>query len=363
VTAATEALAAVDASERPDPATEIRITTLHSTRGINFWSRRPVIRMDLAVGAYEDISSADVDGFAKQLADAMPGLREHHCSIGSRGGFLLRLRRGTYAPHIIEHVALELQSMIGHEVGYGRTRGGDVKGEYTVVFEHEHEQVGMRAAALALEAVQRAFAGTLTTVEPAVQELKLIAGTRDTPSVYGKILCGVSGGSGRAEAQQELVARLEARGMKDPLVVDVSPAFLLQAGVPYHRSDIAIILDADPVDVPERYQEREHARKLVGLVADVVRRDGIVVCPAKEWEIQDYARELDCRVAIFAPDDDITRRDAKSAMALARVVDGEIFIERCGDRTSLGKVKEDVPVGPQVAAALADFVLRHDCGD
>ena len=363
MTAATEAVAAVDASERPDPATEIRITTLHATRGINFWSRRPVIRMDLAVGAYDDISSAEVDGFAKQLADAMPGLKEHQCSIGSRGGFLLRLRRGTYAPHIIEHVALELQSMVGHEVGYGRTRGGDVRGEYTVVFEYEHEQVGMRAAALALEAVQRAFAGTLTTVEPAVQELKLLSQTRNSPAVYGRILCGVSGGTGRAEAQQELVARLEARGVKEPLVVDVSPAFLLQAGVPYHRSDIAIILDTDPLDVPERYQERDHARRLIGLVIDTVRRDGIVVCPAKEWEIQDCARDMDCRVAIFAVDDDVTRRDQRNAMAIARVVDDEIFIERCGDRTSLGKVKEDVPVGPQVAAALADFVLRHDCGD
>ena len=51
--------------------------------------------------------------------------------------------------------------MIGHDVGYGRTRGGDVEGEYTLVFEHMHEGVGLRAAALALETVQQAFAGTL----------------------------------------------------------------------------------------------------------------------------------------------------------------------------------------------------------
>ena len=110
-------------SDRPDPAVEIRMTTLHATRGANFWSTRPVMRMDIAVGAYEDISSADVPGFTEALVSAMPGLIEHRCSIGERGGFIVRLRDGTYAAHIIEHVALELQTMIGHDVGYGRTRG------------------------------------------------------------------------------------------------------------------------------------------------------------------------------------------------------------------------------------------------
>ena len=97
----------------PTAATEIRMTTLHATRGANFWSLRPVTRMDLAVGAYDDISSAHVPGFTDALVGAMPGLVEHRCSIGERGGFIVRLRRGTYAPHIIEHVALELQTMIG----------------------------------------------------------------------------------------------------------------------------------------------------------------------------------------------------------------------------------------------------------
>ena len=73
---------------RSDPTSEIRITGLHSTRGLNFWSKRPVIRMDLVVGAFEDISSAQVDGFTDALVGAMPGLIEHRCSIGSRGGFV-----------------------------------------------------------------------------------------------------------------------------------------------------------------------------------------------------------------------------------------------------------------------------------
>src|SRR6476469_11259292 len=137
------------------------MTTLHATRGANYWSRMPITRMDLTIGAYEDISSADVPGFTQSLVAAMPGLRDHRCSIGEPGGFLIRLKRGTYCAHVVEHVALELQGMIGHEVGYGRTRGRDTPGEYTLIFEHLNEAVGLRAAALALEIVQSGFAGTL----------------------------------------------------------------------------------------------------------------------------------------------------------------------------------------------------------
>src|SRR6478672_4953791 len=172
----------------PDATVELRMTSLHSTRGANFWSRRPVTRLDIAVGAYEDISSADVPGFTEALVSAMPGLEEHRCSIGERGGFITRLERGTYAAHIVEHVALELQTMIGHDVGYGRTRGGDAEGEYTLVFEHLHEGVGLRAAALALETVQQAFAGTLNGVDHAVAELSALAATPDVPKLTQHVL-------------------------------------------------------------------------------------------------------------------------------------------------------------------------------
>jgi hypothetical protein len=352
---------APSAVERWDPVREIRITALHATRGLNFWSKRPVIRMDLVVGPFDDISSADVPGFTDTLMHAMPGLIEHRCSIGSHGGFRTRLRRGTYAPHIIEHVALELQTMIGHDVGYGRTRGGDEEGEYTLVFEYSHEQVGLRSAALALEVVQRAFGGTLDTVQPAVQELAALAGTPDAPRIRQRVFCGVTGGSGRADLQQELAARLPAVAGGEELVVDVSPAYLLRAGLPYSCSEIGIVLDASPADVPTRYQEPERARRLVSILADAVRRDGFLICPAKEWEVQDYAREQDCRVAIFATDDDITRRDQRVAAAVASVRDGRIWLDHCGDPRDGGAVRTDLPAAPQVAAALAEYVLSSTC--
>ena len=343
-------------AERPNPTSEIQMTTLHATRGSNFWSFRPVTRMDLTVGAFDDVSSADIPGFTQAIVGAMPGIREHRCSIGERGGFILRLRRGTYAPHIIEHVALELQSMIGHEVGYGRSRGGDVPGEYTVVFEHRHEAVGLRAAALALEVVQRAYASQLEPehVAHAVRELQSLAELPDVPPPRSRVTCGITGGTGRAETRDEMVRRGVAA---DELLVDVAPSYLLQAGLPYSRSEIAIVLDSDPRDVPPRYQETERARRLVGIVIDGVREDGYVIVPAKEWELQDHARAEGCRVAIFAIDDDVTRRDKKVARIVALVHEDSILIEHDDETTNAGKVRRDEPIAPQVAGALAAFTL------
>jgi cyanophycin synthetase len=332
------------------------MTTLHATRGANYWSDLPITRMDLTIGAYEDISSADVPGVTSALVSAMPGLRDHRCSIGEPGGFVMRLRRGTYLAHIVEHVALELQGMIGHDVGYGRTRGGESPGEYTLIFEHFHEAVGLRSAALALEIVQNAFAGTLTSVEHAVAELAALAKTPSTPPLIQHVLCGITGGHDRHETRDEMV-RLGLDG--SDLIIDVSPSYLLQAGLPYSRSDIAVILDAGLTDVPERFQKAERARRLVSVVADAVPEGGIVIVPAKEWEIQDRVRDMGCRVVIFATDDDVTRKDKKVARTCATVEGRRIMIEHFDSVVEAGWLHDKAPIAAQVAATLAAFTLRE----
>jgi cyanophycin synthase-like protein len=350
-------MTAPDLPARPDPAVEIRMTTLHATRGANYWSREPVTRMDVVVGAYEDISSAQVPGVTASLVATMPGLVEHRCSIGERGGFIARLRRGTYAPHMMEHVALELQGLIGHDVGYGRTRGGDVPGEYTIVFEHVHEGVGVRAAALALDVVQRAFAGTLDSVEPAIAELRSLAAAPRSAPLRARVLCGITGGALRGETRAEL-QRL-GFGNEDDLVVDVAPGYILQAGLPYSHSDAAIVLDDQPTDVPERYRDPERAARLVSVVGDAVNPGGLVVAPAHAWNVQDRARDAGCRVAVFAADDRISAKDKKVAGAAAWVCDGRIVIEHADGLLQRDPLREDTPAAAQVAAALCAFGLAE----
>ncbi len=285
------------------------MTALHAIRGANYWSRQPVTRMDVHIGAYEEISSADVPTLSEQLIAALPVLQEHHCSVGRRGGFVSRLRTGTYVAHITEHVALALQEMIGHHVGYGRTRGTGTLGEYTLVFEHVHEGVGLRAATLALHTVQQALDGVLETVEPAVTELRAIAKMPPAPPLQRQILCGITGGATRS-AVCAGIARIAAPlpvsvlGTMDTVAVDVAPAHILQAGLPYARSEIAVILDAVPTDVPERYRDPERGARLVTVVADVVPHGGWVVCPADAHAVHERVRDGGRQIAQFAPSND-----------------------------------------------------------
>jgi hypothetical protein len=343
----------------PAPAAEIKMIAVNALRGFNYWSRRPVICMDLVVGAFEHISSADVPGVTESLLATMPGLMEHECSVGAHGGFITRLKRGTYAPHIVEHVALELQTMIGHEMSYGRTRGGDAEGSYTLAFEYRHEQVGLRAASLALDAVQRAFAGTLVTVRPSVQELRALARTPDSPAIRQAVFCGIVGNGARAETQHELAQRLELLGQTGQLIIDVSPAYLLRAGLPYFRSEMAIILDVQPTDVPFRYQEPDRAQRLVSVLADAVRIGGFVICPANAPSLQHYLLEQGLRIAVFSTDDEIAPLDQQRAVATVCVRDGHIQIAHRNDVQDAGPLGRDTPAIAQVVAALAEHVLRH----
>ena len=345
-----------DGPGRPDPFAEIRMTALNHVGAPNYWSRRPVVRMDLVVGAYDDISSAEVPGFTDALMRAMPGLIEHRCSIGERGGFLQRLEQGTYAPHIAEHVALELQSMAGHDVGYGRTRGGDVHGEYTLVVEHQHAGVGLRAANMALEVVQRGLAGSLDTVDYMIDELRAIAATPQAESRPPRVLCGITGGTRRSEVRAALAARHCCDG---ELIVEVSPVYLLQQGLPYERAELALVMDEQVDEVPPRYREDDRAVRLLSVMFDGVPRDGIAIVPARAWELQDAARDLDCRVAVFSDADDVSRRDRKVARAAAWPRDGRIVIEHRARLHDAGAIDSTVDVGVQVAAALADWTLAE----
>lgn len=134
----------------------MRILKTQTLRGPNYWSigytHLIVVRLDL-----EDLTdrlSNEIPGFYEGLVATLPSLVEHFCSPGHRGGFLQRLQEGTLMGHILEHVALELQSLAGMEVGFGRTRATAEEGVYQVVFEYENEQAGRYAARAALRLCQ-----------------------------------------------------------------------------------------------------------------------------------------------------------------------------------------------------------------
>ncbi|MDO8178329.1 MAG: cyanophycin synthetase [Undibacterium sp.] len=120
----------------------LRVTHL---RGPNIWTYRPVIEVCLDIGELENCPSNTLPGLYERLIAALPGLIEHRCGVGERGGFLERLREGTWAGHILEHVVLELQNMAGMRTGFGQTRSTGEAGVYKMAFRTRQEQVGRAA--------------------------------------------------------------------------------------------------------------------------------------------------------------------------------------------------------------------------
>jgi cyanophycin synthetase len=124
-------------------------------RGPNFYSRyHTVIVLTLDLEELEEYPSNRLGNFVDGLLEAMPTLWEHRCSEGVPGGFVTRLREGTWLGHIIEHISLELQSLAGTPAGFGKARGAGEYGVYTVVIEYQQEKVGLAAIELALKLVQ-----------------------------------------------------------------------------------------------------------------------------------------------------------------------------------------------------------------
>ncbi|MEN6566284.1 MAG: cyanophycin synthetase [Veillonellales bacterium] len=124
----------------------MEILSVRTLEGPNIYSFNPVLRAKLDIGRYDDVSSSEIEGFSEKLLALLPGLQEHHCSCGCPGGFVLRLKEGTYLAHIFEHTVLELQCMAGDEINFGKTRQDGRPGLYQVV-------VAYRSAALARQAV------------------------------------------------------------------------------------------------------------------------------------------------------------------------------------------------------------------
>jgi cyanophycin synthetase len=114
---------------------------VRALRGPNVWAGFPVLEAWVDLGPLKDSSSDEMAGFNERLMAWLPSLVEHRCSVGTRGGFFERLRRGTYLAHILEHVTLELQGLVGTEVGFGRARETGEEGVYKVAVEYEDEEL------------------------------------------------------------------------------------------------------------------------------------------------------------------------------------------------------------------------------
>ncbi|MFL5681500.1 MAG: cyanophycin synthetase family protein, partial [Chloroflexota bacterium] len=147
-----------DRRSGPRPEPTLRILETRILRGPNYWAREPVVRMVVDLGPLEDFPSNLIPGFADAVVGLLPSLEDHACSLGRRGGFITRLREGTWAGHIAEHIALEFQNLAGTEVRHGKTRSTGERGRYNVIYEFREEAVGIEAGRMAVALVNHLVA-------------------------------------------------------------------------------------------------------------------------------------------------------------------------------------------------------------
>jgi cyanophycin synthetase len=152
----------------------MKIREINAMRGPNYWSvrRHKLIVLVLDLEDMEERPSNLIDGFTARLEAMFPSMYEHRCSEGVPGGFFHRVEEGTWMGHIIEHIALEIQTLADMDTGFGRTRGYGEKGVYNVVFSYIEESVGRYAAKAAVRICEALIAGEAYDMKGDIQIMR-----------------------------------------------------------------------------------------------------------------------------------------------------------------------------------------------
>ncbi|EGK71303.1 Putative cyanophycin synthetase [Methyloversatilis universalis FAM5] len=150
----------------------IEILRTLELRGPNIWTYVPALEVWIDIGALEDSPSNTIPGFVDRLIDWLPSLYEHTCSYEERGGFVRRLREGTWPGHILEHVTLELQNQAGMKGNFGKARETSERGVYKVVVISGNHTVSRAAILAARELVLAAMDDRPFDVKAAISELR-----------------------------------------------------------------------------------------------------------------------------------------------------------------------------------------------
>lgn len=154
----------------------MKILDIKAMNGPNYWSatRHKLIVMLLDLEEMEQKPTDKISGFYERLKEFMPTLYDHRCSEGCPGGFFIRVQEGTWMGHVIEHIALELQTLAGMDTGFGRTRETKDAGIYHVVFSYQEAKAGIYTAKAAVRIAQALVDGEPYDLQNDIQTLREI---------------------------------------------------------------------------------------------------------------------------------------------------------------------------------------------
>lgn len=150
------------------------ILCIQPYKGRNIYSHKPVIKASIDLEKLFDTPSNQIYRFNEGLLQILPGLGKHHCSLGYEGGFLERLREGTYLGHVTEHVVLELQTLMGYDVHYGQSRGANKPSIYCIVFEYKNEKLAIECLLAAVELVNMLIFGDIPEIDSILAYLERV---------------------------------------------------------------------------------------------------------------------------------------------------------------------------------------------
>ena len=284
-----------------EPRAELKIVETRVYRGPNYWNYDPAIKLVVDLGVLEHFPSNTIPGFVTALLEMLPGVGQHTCGTGRVGGFEGRLRDGTWAGHVAEHIALQLQREAGTEVGRGKTRSTGEPGRYHVVYSFGEEAVGIAAGKLAVRLVNHLveaepsfdFGAELerlillaerSAFGPSTQAILDEAALRDIPSIRlnDQSLVQLGHGIHQKRIRATMTSQTGSLGVDIAGDKKLTNRLLAATGVPVPRSEVvrdedAAVAAAKRIGLPVAVKplDGNHGRGvMLNLADDEAVRDG-----------------------------------------------------------------------------------------
>ncbi len=294
----------------------VEIRNIRVLRGPNIFAYKPVLQITLDIGPYEERPSNSFPGFVERLTAWLPGLAKDECSLGHPGGFIERLKRGTYLGHISEHVCLELQNLMGFNVGYGRARGTGETGVYNIVIAYKEEVPAIEAYKVGLQLTLAAMHDQPFDLEGELEKLQDLADEyRYGPST------------------QSIVDAAKARRI--PIVRLTPTANLVQLGYGKYQKRIQASETSNTSSIAvEMCQEKPLTNRMLRTVGVPVPEGRSVTTAFEAWEV---AQEIGLPLVVKPEAGNqgkgvsvnlTTETEVRAAFEIASSYGGEVLVEQ-----------------------------------
>jgi cyanophycin synthetase len=328
------------------PFEDIRLLRATYLRGPSVWTYRPILEVWLDLGALEDHPSDKIPGFNQRLTACLPGLAEHHCGVGERGGFIRRLEGGTWMGHVLEHVIIELLNRSGMPAEFGQTREISRRGVYRMVFRCPEETVARVALAQGHRLLMAVINGQPFDLQSAIAAIRTAIDKHHLGPGTGCIV--------------------DAAGERRIPHLRLNDVNLVQLGHGAAQRRIwTAQTDRTSVIAEGIAQDKDLAKRLLAAAGVPVPEGRIVTSPEHAWEA---ARAIGLPVTVKPSDGNHARgvtlelsreQDIKDAYALAEPEGSNVMVEQFIEGVEHRVL---VVVGKVVAATRGETVSVHGDG-